>query len=86
VHYRNCIVEIPSTKYLEVFPDNGQVNMYEVMRTLFKHKYRLGIFAEHPRVLDYDKTHPNAAEYAGYLYNIAYARAMFQAVIYNGYS
>jgi mannonate dehydratase len=83
VHYRNCIVDIPSTKYVETFPDNGQVNMYAVMRELIRHKYRFGIFAEHPRVLDYDHIPGSSGEYAGYLYNMAYARAMFQAVIYN---
>ncbi|HTH82534.1 MAG TPA: mannonate dehydratase [Mucilaginibacter sp.] len=85
VHYRNCIVTTPSTKYVETFPDNGQVDMYAVMRELFRVKYRFGIFAEHPRVLDYDHLPSSYGEYAGYLYNMAYARAMFQAVIYNGF-
>ena len=53
-----------------------------VMRELVKHKYTRGIFPEHPRVLLYDKDRPG--ELSGYMYNLAYARAMFQAVMYNG--
>ena len=81
VHYRNCIVETPGIKYVEVFPDNGSVNMFEVMRQLVQRKYKLGLYAEHPRVLDYDKEHPEKGDYAGWVYNIAYARAMMQAVM-----
>ena len=81
VHYRNCLVEIPSTKYVEVFPDQGQVNMFAVMQELVRRKYRFGLFPEHPRGLDFDKTHPGGGDFAGYLYNQAYARAMLQAVL-----
>lgn len=80
VHYRNCIVEIPSTKYIEVFPDNGTVDMFAVMQHLVRRKYRFGLWAEHPVALDYGKGHPNP-EFAGQIYNQAYARAMFQAAI-----
>jgi mannonate dehydratase len=80
MHYRNCLVEIPSTKYTEVFPDNGQVNMFAVMQELVRHKYRFGIFPEHPRVLDYDKA-LHDGDFEGYLYNLAYARGMFQAAM-----
>jgi mannonate dehydratase len=77
VHYRNCIVEIPSEKYIETFPDNGKTDMLSVMQELIRHKYTRGIFPEHPRVLLYDKDRPG--ELSGYMYNLAYARAMFQA-------
>ncbi len=78
VHYRNCNVEIPNLKYVEVFPDNGTVNMFAVMQELVKSKYKFGIFPEHPRGNDLDKQ--LGGDFAGYLYNIAYARGMFQAV------
>jgi mannonate dehydratase len=79
VHYRNCIVETPNLKYVEVFPDNGSVNMFAVMQELVKSKYKLGIFPEHPRGNELDKK--LGGDFVGYLYNVAYARAMFQAVI-----
>jgi mannonate dehydratase len=81
VHYRNCIVQTPRLKYDEVFPDNGTVNMFEVMRQLVQRKYKLSLYPEHPRALDYDKEHPSGGEYAGLVYNMAYARAMMQAVL-----
>jgi mannonate dehydratase len=40
VHYRNVRVRKPHEKYAEVFIDEGQVDMYGVMRALVKGKYR----------------------------------------------
>ncbi len=81
VQFRNCIVDIPSEKYVEVFNDEGHVNMFEVMRELVKRKYNLGLFPEHPRKLDFDEEHPGGGDHAGYIYNMAYARGVFQAVL-----
>lgn len=77
VHYRNDIVEIPSTKYVEVFPDNGTVNMFAVMQEWVRRKYKFGIFPEHPRRNDVDEE--LGSDFVSYLYNLAYARAMLQA-------
>lgn len=79
VHYRNCIVETPNLKYVEVFPDNGTVNMFFVMQELVTSKFKYGIFPEHPRGNELDKK--LGGDFAGYLYNVAYARGMFQAVM-----
>jgi mannonate dehydratase len=79
VHYRNDIVEIPSTKYVEVFPDNGTVNMFAVMRELVRRKYKYGIFPEHPRRNAIDEK--LGGDFVSYLYNLAYARAMLQACL-----
>lgn len=91
IHYRNVIVEKPHEKYTECFIDEGQVNLYAVMRELIKAKYSHGLFPEHPRELDYDKEHgsgnmdgmyPNSGGgYAALTYNVAFAKAMMQAVI-----
>jgi mannonate dehydratase len=81
VHYRNCVVDIPREKYIEVSTDNGTVNMFAVMQQLVKRKYKFGLYPEHPRVLDYDKEHPRGGNYAGFVYTTAYARAMMQAVM-----
>src|SRR5690606_38644573 len=80
MHYRNVIVDKPYEKYQEVFIDEGQVNMFEVMREVFKQGYKLGIYPEHPRALDYDKEHPQGVSrfypggggYAAEAYNVAY--------------
>jgi mannonate dehydratase len=80
VHYRNDIVETPSTKYVEVFPDNGTVNMFAVMQELVRRKYRFGVFPEHPRRNDVDQQLGDDY-FVSYLYNLAYARAMLQAAL-----
>ena len=77
VHYRNDITEIPSTKYVEVFPDNGTVNMFAVMQELVRRKYKFGIFPEHPRKNDIDDK--LGGDFVSYLFNFAYARGMQQA-------
>lgn len=88
VHYRNVVVNKPSVDYVEVFPDEGKTDMFAVMKELINQKYDLGIYPEHPRLLDYDRDNPNTSNYypggggyAGYTYNIAYARAMLQAAL-----
>ena len=89
MHYRNVIVEQPYTKYAEVFLDEGQVNMFEVMKQLIGMKYKHGLYPEHPRALDYDREHPGGIAnfypggggYAGETFNIGFARAMMLAVL-----
>ena len=86
-HYRNVLVEIPYIRYTEVFPDEGQVDMFGVMREMIRVGYKHGIYPEHPRALDYDREHtggirggyPGGGGYAGLTFNVAYARAMLQA-------
>ncbi|MDR3675343.1 MAG: mannonate dehydratase [Acidobacteriota bacterium] len=88
VHFRNVRVEIPREKYTEVFLDEGQVDMFAVMKELVHQKYPRLIYPEHPRGLDADrditgvKSHyPGGGSYIGYAYNIAYTRAMLQAAL-----
>ena len=88
MHYRNVTVDKPYVKYQEVFFDEGQVNMFAVMQEVLKLGYKHGIYPEHPRAFDYDKEHPGGIQnqypggggYTGQVYNIAYAKAMMQAV------
>ena len=87
-HFRNVRVEKPYEKYAEVFPDEGQVDMFGVMKELVRNKYTRAIYPEHPRALDYDRQQPNfrngypgGGGYAGITYNVAYARAMLQAAL-----
>jgi mannonate dehydratase len=81
-------VRLPNEKYTEVFLDEGDVNMFAVMQELARQKYPRLIFPEHPRALDADRDlpgflsqYPGGGGYAGYIYNIGYARAMLQAAL-----
>jgi mannonate dehydratase len=87
VHYRNPHVLKPYLKYDEGFIDEGDINMFAVMRELLKVKYTRELYPEHPRALDYDRAsgpihgYPGGGGYAGDLYDIAYAKAMLQAAL-----
>jgi mannonate dehydratase len=91
VHYRNVRVRKPYEDYSEVFIDEGQVDMFGVMRELVKGKYPRLMYPEHPRALDVDQdespatsgvfksSYPGGGSYAGYAFNVGFARAMMQA-------
>ena len=88
VHFRNVKVIKPYERYTEVFIDEGEVNMFAVMKELVSQKYTRLIFPEHPRGIDYDREHPNfrsqypgGGGYAAYAYNVGYTRAMLQAAL-----
>ena len=87
VHYRNVIVRKPNVDYTEVFPDNGQVDMFAVMKELVRQKYPRGLYPEHPRALDVDRKlgirnmYPGGGGMVGLIYNVAYAKAMLQAAL-----
>ena len=85
VHYRNVRVVKPYERYTEVFIDEGQVDMFAVMRELIRNGYDGTIYPEHPRALDYDrergpiKGYPGGGGYTGEVFNVGYTRAMIQA-------
>jgi len=88
VHYRNVRVRQAYVDYTEVFPDEGQVDMFAVMKELVRQKYSRAIYPEHPRALDADRElpgfnpyYPGGGGYAGLVYNVAYTRAMLQAAL-----
>jgi mannonate dehydratase len=88
VHYRNVRVRKPYEKYTEVFLDEGDNNMFLVMKELVRQKYPRLIYPEHPRALDYDRERPNfrsnypgGGGYAAYAFNVGYTRAMLQAAL-----
>jgi mannonate dehydratase len=87
VHFRNVRVVSPYVKYTEVWLDEGQVNLFAVMRELVRQKYNGTIYPEHARALDYDRErgpirgYPGGGGYAGEVYTVAYARAMLQAAL-----
>jgi mannonate dehydratase len=87
VHFRNVRVKKPYERYTEVFIDEGENNMFAVMKELVKHKYSRLIYPEHPRALDYDRDrgpirgYPGGGGYAAFAFNVGYARAMMQAAL-----
>ncbi|HEV2491460.1 MAG TPA: mannonate dehydratase [Terriglobia bacterium] len=88
VHFRNVRVETPREKYTEVFLDEGQVDMFAVMKELVRQKYPRLVYPEHPRALDADREqtgfksyYPGGGGYVGFVYNVGYARAMLQAAL-----
>ena len=89
VHYRNVRVRKPYNDYTEVFIDEGENNMFAVMRELVRQKYPRLIYPEHERALDVDRErgihnqYPGGGGYTGMVYDIAYARAMLQAAMSN---
>jgi mannonate dehydratase len=88
VHFRNVRVRVPYEKYTEVFLDEGEVNMFAVMKELVRQKYPRLVYPEHPRALDYDRErpgfksgYPGGGSYTGFAYNVGYARATLQAAM-----
>jgi mannonate dehydratase len=86
VHYRNVRVKKPYEQYAEVFIDEGENDMFAIMKELVRQKYPRLVYPEHPRAIDYDREHPGfkpyypgGGTYAGFAYNVGYARAMLQA-------
>ena len=88
VHFRNVKVQKPYERYSEVFIDEGENNMFAVMRELVKNKYTHLVYPEHPRALDYDREregfhpqYPGGGAYTAFTFNVGYARAMMQAAL-----
>jgi len=88
VHFRNVIVRKPYVDYTEVFLDEGQVDMFGVMKELVRQKYPRALYPEHPRAIDVDRAggqirnqYPGGGGFAGEIYNIGYTRAMLQAAL-----
>jgi len=82
VHFRNVVMRKPREDYTEVFPDDGDNDMFEVMKLLVKNNYKRLIFPEHPRGLAVDKllpkgTNPNSA----WAYNVGHCKAMLQIAL-----
>jgi mannonate dehydratase len=88
VHFRNVRVRMPYEKYSEVFLDEGEVDMFAVIKELVRQRYPRLIYPEHPRAIDFDREQPNfkggypgGGGYAAFAYNVGYTRAMLQAAL-----
>ena len=82
VHFRNVIMRKPRLDYTEVWPDEGDNDMFEVMKLLVQNRYTRMIMPEHPRGNDADRQLGNSwGQYVGWTYDVAYARAMLQIAL-----
>ena len=82
VHFRNVVMRKPREDYTEVFPDDGDNDMFAVMKMLVRNNYRRLIFPEHPRGLEIDELLPQGTNpTASWAYNVAYCRAMLQIAL-----
>ncbi|MBZ5584205.1 MAG: mannonate dehydratase, partial [Acidobacteriia bacterium] len=88
VHYRNVKVQKPYERYAEVFIDEGENDMFAVMKVLVKSKYPRLVYPEHARGLDYDRErqgfrplYPGGGGYAAFAFNVGFTRAMLQAAL-----
>jgi mannonate dehydratase len=87
MHFRGPHIRKPYVDYDEGFLDEGDVNLFAVMRELIKVKYTREFYPEHSRALDYDRArgpirgYPGGGGYAADVYNIAYGKAMLQAAL-----
>jgi mannonate dehydratase len=88
VHFRNVRVQKPYENYAEVWLDEGEVNMFTVIKELVRVRYPRCVYPEHPRALDADRErpgfnsyYPGGGGYAACAYNVGYARAMLQAAL-----
>jgi len=91
VHFRNVRVQKPYERYTEVFIDEGENDMFAVMKELVRQKYSRLIYPEHPRAIDYDREHagfragyPGGGGYAAFAFNVGFTRAMLQAAMAGG--
>ena len=80
MHFRGPHVITPYVKYVEGFLDDGDVNLFAVMRELIKVKYTREFYPEHPRVLDVDRACGHGP-YAANAYDIGYGKAILQAAL-----
>ncbi|HEX3756415.1 MAG TPA: mannonate dehydratase, partial [Rhizomicrobium sp.] len=80
IHFRNVKMQVPREHYIEVFDDDGDNDMFAVMREIVRVKYKRLVMPEHPRGLDNDKGQHNGG-YTGWVLNVGYARAMLQTAL-----
>lgn len=87
-HFRNVKVQKPFERYTEVFIDEGENEMFAVMKELVRQKYTRLVYPEHPRGIDYDRERPNfrpqypgGGGYAAFAFNVGFTRAMMQAAL-----
>ena len=74
VHFRN--ISSPMPDFYETFPDNGYLNMFKIMDTLFKVGYRGMIVPDHVPKVELEEEKPLIGE----AYILGYIKALIQEV------
>jgi mannonate dehydratase len=74
VHFRN--VSSPMPEFVETYPDDGYVNMYDVMKALGETGFKGMVVPDHVPVCEKSDATPQAGE----AYSFGYIRALMQAV------
>jgi mannonate dehydratase len=80
MHFRNVKLIKPQENYIETWNDQGDIDLFAVMKELIKNNYRRLVMPEHPRTMENDKGLDNDG-YTGWVYNVGYARAMMQIAL-----
>jgi len=78
VHFRN--ISSPMPDFHETFPDNGYLNMFQIMKALSEVGYTGMVVPDHVPKLTVNGRAENQAELAGEAYILGYIRALIQAV------
>ena len=73
IHFRNIVGKVPN--YKEVFVDEGDVNMLEVLRILKRNNYQGILIPDHTPQMDCE-----GAWYAGMAYTMGYMKAAMQLI------
>ncbi|HOK47137.1 MAG TPA: mannonate dehydratase [Bryobacteraceae bacterium] len=91
VHYRNVVMRKPYVDYTEVWLDEGQVDMFAVMKEMVRSKYGGSVLPEHPRAIDLDRNRERGivgqyakvggGGFAGEIYNYGFTKAMLLAAL-----
>jgi D-mannonate dehydratase len=63
--YRNVRIRVPYEKYTEVLIDEGDNNMFAVMKELVQLKYSRLVYPAHERALDADRERGIHNQYSG---------------------
>jgi mannonate dehydratase len=74
VHFRN--VSSPMPDFFETFPDDGYVNMYDIMKALHDTEFKGMVVPDHVPVCEGSDATPQTGE----AYSFGYLRALMQAV------
>ena len=77
VHFRNISAPLP--RFHETFPDNGYLDMYEVMKTLVDVGFRGGIVPDHVPMVTGEKRLGTMGA-SGTAFSLGYMRALLDAL------
>jgi mannonate dehydratase len=87
VHFRNVqdqSGQIPSTKFVETFHDEGQIDMYAAMKAYYDIGYKGPIRPDHVPTMAGDSNEHAGYSTIGTLFAIGYMRGLIESISKNG--